>query len=236
MTAMPLRCRELVEQQLGDEIVIYDERTQHAHALDGLNAAAWPYCDGSTSVAAVAERLGVDVESVELAVEQLTAAGLLEHIGVTRRSALRQGAFVAGGVLVASSVTSVLVPSAAHAASAGGGPGGGPNVPTVTVTTGQPTHDTFFPAQPTCGALVVATGFPANTPVALSLSAGIEDEQDSGPNQAAGMTDGSGSVTFNLGDVYNDGPSSGTVTVFTTSGPPVQATSASFPVQPDGTC
>ena len=40
------RSEELVIEELGDELLVYDERTQRAHCLSATAARVWRACDG----------------------------------------------------------------------------------------------------------------------------------------------------------------------------------------------
>jgi hypothetical protein len=232
MDVLAARRHGLVDQTVGNEIVVYDDRTKRAHALDGLSAAVWPYCDGTSIVATVAEELGVGLDDVHTAADELAAAGLVERSGVSRRSALRRGALVAGGALVAVPISSVLVPAAAGAASngGGGGGGGGPQVTVVANAAGVRN----------CGVVITATGLPPNTTALFVLSTAVPNvgiSPTSGP-PSGDMTDANGGLTWTIPEVgavqsvspYGIvGPLSATAQVIAFTSPQVKA-SAQFTI------
>lgn len=103
------------------EIVLYDGRTEVAHRLNPTSARIWDLIDGVRTTPDLAVSVGVDVAVVELALDQLSDAGLLEHgaARVTRRSALaRLGKAAAVGALLPS-IASIAAPLPAAAQSRG---------------------------------------------------------------------------------------------------------------------
>lgn len=139
----PLARKErITTEQLVGETLVYDLNRHKAHCLNSTAAAVWKYCDGETGVSQMADRLhnelGVpaDESIVHMALRQLNAAGLIEAEPVdlpqfpvpSRREISRRLSLRAA--LVLPLVTSILVPTAAQAASGGvpqngGSPGGG---------------------------------------------------------------------------------------------------------------
>jgi uncharacterized membrane protein YgcG len=108
----------LVRETLERETVIFDTRSNVAHALDTPATAVWQACDGHTDAATIAEQLGLSETAVEATIARLVALDLLEEDRtVSRRAALRKMA--AGGAAAASlpAITSLLIPPAAHAQS-----------------------------------------------------------------------------------------------------------------------
>ncbi len=128
------RSQGLTVQELDTEVMVYDETAARAHCLNATAAMVWRYCDGNTTVAAMAARLGadagapVDDDIVLLALSELGDRGLLErpvrgHVGgaVSRRQALvRLGA--TAGILLPM-ITSLVAPTSAAAQSGGGSSG-----------------------------------------------------------------------------------------------------------------
>jgi len=121
--------KNAVVRQLGDEFLVYDLKTNKAHCLNRMAGEVWMLCDGKTSVAEIAVKLGNDCESsadetvVELALSRLQKAGLMEQdpsdseqMSPSRRAALRKMATAALALPV---VTTILVPTAAQAVSQG---------------------------------------------------------------------------------------------------------------------
>jgi hypothetical protein len=102
---IPGKRSDLVEVDLTDEIVIYDQKTGDAHALNGAAANVWRLLAPKTTIETlsrqVAQRSEVDGRAtVRLALRQFAALGLLEEKmpaavrgGVSRRAMLQQLAF-----------------------------------------------------------------------------------------------------------------------------------------------
>jgi len=79
------RDENLVVQELPDEILVYDLKTDEAHCLNKTAALVWKNCDGKTSVTDIAKLLGgnfgnpVDDDLVWLAIDQLDEKNLLDE-------------------------------------------------------------------------------------------------------------------------------------------------------------
>lgn len=90
-TVNPLaRSDELVVEEIAEEVLIYDQRTDQAHCLSTAPARVWRACDGTTSAEQLGVELELDAATVARALEELEACGLLEtgaKAGVTRREA-----------------------------------------------------------------------------------------------------------------------------------------------------
>ncbi len=119
--------KNAIVRQLGDEFLVYDLETHQAHCLNRTAAKVWLLCDGKTTFAEIAGKLGNDSESsvdetvIELALSQLQEAGLMEQgsskseqIVPSRRDAMRK---MAAAALALPVVASILVPTAAQATS-----------------------------------------------------------------------------------------------------------------------
>ena len=101
------RDEDLLVEHLGDETVVYDNRTKEAHCLSPLAAVVFGQCDGRTTVEGLAElateRLGepVDEAGVIDALAQLQERDLLAippRDGLSRRQMIGKSA-AAGGAL-----------------------------------------------------------------------------------------------------------------------------------------
>ena len=130
-TRQPLaRQTRLLVEQVGDDVIVYDEIRQAAHSLNRTAALVWRHCDGERSVAQlaaiIATTLGrqADETVVKFALERLDRAHLLdvsvvvdddEH--VTRRNVVRRLALASGATIAIPSVLSILAPTPAMAAS-----------------------------------------------------------------------------------------------------------------------
>ena len=132
MMIQPLaRSADLVVEPLGDELLVFDSKTNRAHSLNAAAASVWRACDGARDVDALAQYCELDPIAVELALDSLRNCELLidfEGPHVSRRQALRRAAVVGAGISVALPVIrSITAPSAYAAGSITG----------CTLTTGQ---------------------------------------------------------------------------------------------------
>jgi Coenzyme PQQ synthesis protein D (PqqD) len=115
------RSEDLLVEELGDELLVYDRDSDEAHSLDASAAAIWRACDGTNTVPGMAADLVLEDAVVQSTVEQLGELGLLlpgsfETAGHSRRALLRHG-LVAGaaGVAAVPVIRSIVAPSAAQA-------------------------------------------------------------------------------------------------------------------------
>jgi hypothetical protein len=126
---VPPKRKDAIVRQVDHKFLVLDTKTNKAHCLNQTADRVWALCDGETSVAemvrALSEASGtqVDAKIVWMALGQLRKAGLLpkepsfpDDPGLaSRREAVRKiGVAVALALPV---VTSILVPTAAQAAS-----------------------------------------------------------------------------------------------------------------------
>ncbi len=118
-SAYPRACSEgIVCEEVGDEPVVYVQATQTAHALSTDAASVWRCCDGERSAGEIARLVGLDVALVAQAVEQLSAAGLIERPeGISRRALHKRAAKFGAAALSAPLIYSIAIPAAAAAAS-----------------------------------------------------------------------------------------------------------------------
>jgi hypothetical protein len=110
----------LVVEDVGDEVLVYDQRNDQAHCLTREAAMVWRVCDGKTSADELATALELDPETVRLAVEQLDSCGLFDSApipGVTRREATIRMAKAGGVAAAAPLIYSIMAPTPALAAS-----------------------------------------------------------------------------------------------------------------------
>lgn len=123
------RRSNLVVQDYGSEILIYDLTENKAFSLNEPSAMIWQVCDGSKTVSEIAEDLSLRLKSpisdefVWIALEQMKKDNLLENSeeiatdfgGLSRREVIRK---VGLATLVAlPMVSSLIAPTAAHATS-----------------------------------------------------------------------------------------------------------------------
>ena len=125
------RTRDLVTQELPDELMVYDTSNDKVHCLNKTAAAIWRQCDGRRTVQDVANALSfetgaasLDEKTVWYVLRQLDKRGLLDARlkvpaemsgGMSRREAMRR---LAIGAAVATPLIATLVaPTPAQAQS-----------------------------------------------------------------------------------------------------------------------
>ena len=69
----------LVIQPLDDELLLFDPEQGRAHSLNSTIAAVWRACDGMQDREQLADRCGIDQDTLQLALERLRAAHLLDE-------------------------------------------------------------------------------------------------------------------------------------------------------------
>ncbi len=147
------RSTGLLVQQVGDQLVAYDQVQQRLHVLSQTAAVTWRHCDGRNATSDLAELVGrelgipADERLIALALEQLDEARLLEERlvpgpgadGVSRRDMLHCAAVAAAGFFLPT-ITSCGSPLGPDGAlSAPGGPRMDIGVATTTTTPFQTT-------------------------------------------------------------------------------------------------
>jgi Coenzyme PQQ synthesis protein D (PqqD) len=99
-----LKRDQLVVEELGTELMIYDQKRNQAFCLNQKAAFVWQHCDGQSTVASIAAQMeqslgeAVDVKVVEFALQSLAQDGLLEPSsllpfvpsGITRREVIQK--------------------------------------------------------------------------------------------------------------------------------------------------
>ena len=76
---------ELLLQNIGDQLVVYDQKRRRLHVLNRSAALVWRHCDGHRDVAQLAETIGRELgtpgdnEVILLALQQLDEAQLLKR-------------------------------------------------------------------------------------------------------------------------------------------------------------
>jgi hypothetical protein len=115
----------VVVEHLADEVLVYDLKRDRAHCLNVTAARVWEKCDGQRTIRQIAsevvkgeEEAGEEV--VWLAVEELSRAGLMEEKikrssgGISRREVIKR--IAVGAAIGVPVVTSIVAPTASHAA------------------------------------------------------------------------------------------------------------------------
>ncbi len=119
------RKEELVTQEIGKEILVYDLRSNKAHCLTETAAFIWKNCNGQNSISdlkdLVEKEFGskVNDEFIWLALDQLSQEDLLEEKiqskGITRREILRK--IGVATIIALPIVASLSIPDTALASS-----------------------------------------------------------------------------------------------------------------------
>ena len=128
---MPVaRKGELVIQELQDEILVFDIKTNKAHCLNQTASKIWKYCDGKTSISEIRRLLEIQTDSqipenlIWLAIDQLNERELLENrfaekfAGQNRREILKKIGLAT--VVALPLVASLTAPTAAMAVACSG--------------------------------------------------------------------------------------------------------------------
>jgi hypothetical protein len=111
------RSEGIIIEELGDELLAYVEATSTAHAVSKDAASVWRQCDGRSSAADIARRVGLDEARVEQALAELSGAELLEEPeGISRRALYKRTAKLGAAALGVPLIYSVAIrPASAHA-------------------------------------------------------------------------------------------------------------------------
>lgn len=114
------RRTDMTIRQSGDDTLIHDHARHHFHTLNAAATLVWSACDGSRDIGALCMATGLELDVVQLALDGLSAAGLLVEpvagSGLSRRDVVRRlaAAGVAGAVAlpVIASITEQSVSAA----------------------------------------------------------------------------------------------------------------------------
>ncbi|MFP5227796.1 MAG: PqqD family peptide modification chaperone [Acidobacteriota bacterium] len=131
-----MRDERITVQQVGEETLLYDERTHRAWCLNASSACVWRLCDGQTTVAQIAAGAAAELrapfseELVLLTLAELREQGLLQSDpgdalpqGVTRRAIIGRIGLTAAALLpVIAALTAP--PASAQGGSVGSGGNG----------------------------------------------------------------------------------------------------------------
>jgi hypothetical protein len=111
------RTAELLVEEFGEELLVYDRLTNRVHCLSPPARMVWRACDGTISVEQLGPALGLDAEVVARALGELEACELLER-GVTRREATAWLAKIGAAAAAGPLIYSIAAPPPALAATA----------------------------------------------------------------------------------------------------------------------
>lgn len=121
------RQQNLVIQEMTDETLVYDLKTNKAHCLNKTAAAVWKSCDGNNTIAEIAGLIkgtngaAVGEDFIWLAIDQLNEKDLLaeempaKFNGQTRREVIKKVGLAA--IVALPIVTSLVAPTVASAGS-----------------------------------------------------------------------------------------------------------------------
>jgi hypothetical protein len=114
------RTDELVVEEVGEELLVYDETNECAHSLSPAAARVWRACDGEKTANRLGVELELDADTVTRALEELQECNLLDTgqpvTGMTRREATLKGVKVGAAAATAPLIYSILAPVPAMAA------------------------------------------------------------------------------------------------------------------------
>jgi hypothetical protein len=125
------RVNELVVQELGTELLIYDLKNHKAYCLNETSALIWQMCDGNRSVSGICRLIEkklkstIDKDFVWLAIDRLKTENLLENShevfvdfsGLSRREAIKKVGLAS--MVALPLISSLIAPTAAMAQSGG---------------------------------------------------------------------------------------------------------------------
>lgn len=124
MTKLPLaRSNDIVVQEAGDELLVYDMSTYKAFNLNQTSRLVFQACDGRTTFAELKAKHHFTDDLIFLAIDELKRVDLLApdetyqspHVGVSRREVMRK--IGVASVIALPIIASIIAPPAASAAS-----------------------------------------------------------------------------------------------------------------------
>lgn len=128
-TIPKVRSENIVVQDLGNEILIYDLKVDKAFCLNEVSKIVWQACDGRQTISEIIEDVGFKLNSppnedlVWFALNQLNKENLLENgenlpnhfAGMSRREVIKKIGL--GTMMALPIVASMVAPTSFHAAS-----------------------------------------------------------------------------------------------------------------------
>ena len=112
----------LLEETIGDEVLLYDQDSHTAHCLSPIAAFVWRHCDGERDMAELARLAGTSESLVAGALRELLEQDLLDiepelASGESRREAIVRAARYGAGAAGASMIISATAATPAMASS-----------------------------------------------------------------------------------------------------------------------
>jgi hypothetical protein len=105
------RSRDLIIEEVDNELLLYDQSNDSAHCLSADAARVWRACDGHTTIEALTAELDLDAETVTRALAELESHALLEAghsgAGLTRRDITTKAAKVGAAAAVVPLIVSI---------------------------------------------------------------------------------------------------------------------------------
>jgi hypothetical protein len=116
---------DLLEETVGEELLLYDQDNHTAHCLSPIAAGVWRHCDGERDVTKLAERTGASESLVAEALNELREKDLLDPEptlqstvpGISRREAIVRVARVGAAAAAAPLIVSATAATPAMASS-----------------------------------------------------------------------------------------------------------------------
>lgn len=124
MNKLPMaRTSDVVVQEIGKEILVYDLKTHKAFSLNETASIVYQSCDGETAFERLKAKNKFTDEIIFLAIDELKKGNLIENgekydfpvAGMSRREALKKAAFTS--LVALPLISSLTVPTAAAAQS-----------------------------------------------------------------------------------------------------------------------
>jgi hypothetical protein len=115
------RSADLIIEEVGDEVLVYDSNSDTAHCLTPDAARVWRACDGGTPIETLTAQVGLSAERVDDALNELQRCQLLEQAptvagdGHTRRELSLRVAKVGAAAAAVPLIISVSAPTPAQA-------------------------------------------------------------------------------------------------------------------------
>ena len=118
------RSEDLIVQEVDGEVLVYDDTWAHAHCLSAEAARIWRACDGTKTVHALSDELGLSEDALVMALAELEAKELLDPGeqtdesagGATRREFGLRAAKLGAAAATAPMIVSIVAPTPAAAA------------------------------------------------------------------------------------------------------------------------
>jgi hypothetical protein len=116
----------LLEETVGEELLLYDRDSHIAHCLDPIAAGVWRHCDGEHDLTGLAQLIGASEDLVADALHELRAKDLLDAEpeltqstvpGISRREAISRAARYGAAATAGSMIVSATAATPAMASS-----------------------------------------------------------------------------------------------------------------------